>query len=81
MRGRIKGTIDYQRLADCDLVIEAITEDLERKLEMWKVVDEMLEVRGVLRDQYLLATGHRAGGRHGRPEQLPRAALLQSRPR
>jgi 3-hydroxybutyryl-CoA dehydrogenase len=37
--GRIDGTLEYSRLADCDLVIEAITEDLGLKLEMWKEVD------------------------------------------
>ncbi len=41
VRGRIAGSLDYADLADCDLVIEAITEDLERKLEMWKQVDEI----------------------------------------
>src|SRR2546423_14816021 len=39
VRARIQGTTDYNDLADCDLVIEAITEDLGRKLEMWKEVD------------------------------------------
>jgi 3-hydroxybutyryl-CoA dehydrogenase len=39
VRGRIQGTTDYGDLAECDLVIEAITEDLDRKLEMWKEVD------------------------------------------
>jgi 3-hydroxybutyryl-CoA dehydrogenase len=39
VRGRIQGTTDYGDLADCDLVIEAITEDLGLKLEMWKEVD------------------------------------------
>src|SRR6059058_3454820 len=39
VRGRISGTLDYAQLADRDLVIEAITEDLEMKLEMWKEVD------------------------------------------
>ena len=29
VRGRISGTLDYAQLADCDLVIEAIAEDLE----------------------------------------------------
>jgi 3-hydroxybutyryl-CoA dehydrogenase len=37
--GRIKGTLDYKDFADCDLVIEAITEDLDKKLEMWKELD------------------------------------------
>jgi 3-hydroxybutyryl-CoA dehydrogenase len=41
--GRIDGTTDYGALADCDLVIEAITEDLERKLEMWRQVDGMVK--------------------------------------
>jgi 3-hydroxybutyryl-CoA dehydrogenase len=41
IRGRITGSLEYGDLADADLVIEAITEDLERKLEMWKQVDEI----------------------------------------
>src|SRR5215211_9483851 len=36
VRGRIQGRTDYGALADCDLVIEAITEDLGLKLEMWR---------------------------------------------
>src|SRR6476619_5573904 len=39
VRGRIHGTLDYGDLADCDLVIEAIAENLEAKLEMWREVD------------------------------------------
>jgi 3-hydroxybutyryl-CoA dehydrogenase len=40
---RITGTTDYGDLAGSDLVIEAITEDLELKLEMWRAVDEIVE--------------------------------------
>jgi 3-hydroxybutyryl-CoA dehydrogenase len=43
VRGRIQGTTDYSDLADCDLVIEAITEDLERKLEMWRELDGIVK--------------------------------------
>jgi 3-hydroxybutyryl-CoA dehydrogenase len=39
VRARISGTTDYAALANCDLVLEAITEDLALKLEMWKTVD------------------------------------------
>jgi len=39
VRGRISPTLDYGDLAGCDLVIEAITEDLDAKLEMWGEVD------------------------------------------
>ncbi|MGZ5334892.1 MAG: 3-hydroxyacyl-CoA dehydrogenase family protein [Solirubrobacterales bacterium] len=42
-RGRITPTLDYADLADSDLVIEAITEDLEMKLGMWKAVDEIVK--------------------------------------
>ncbi len=41
--GRITPTLDYSDLADCDLVIEAITEDLGMKLEMWGDVDEVVK--------------------------------------
>ena len=38
-RGRIEPTLDYGDLSDCDLVIEATTENLDGKLEMWREVD------------------------------------------
>jgi 3-hydroxybutyryl-CoA dehydrogenase len=47
VRGRIQGTVDYDDLADCDLVIEAITEDLGRKLEMWKQVDAIVKPEAI----------------------------------
>jgi 3-hydroxybutyryl-CoA dehydrogenase len=43
VRGRIAGTTDYGELADCDLVIEAITEDLGLKLEMWRALDPIVK--------------------------------------
>lgn len=43
IRGRITPTLDYGDLADCDLVIEAITEDLDMKLEMWDEVDSIVK--------------------------------------
>jgi 3-hydroxybutyryl-CoA dehydrogenase len=50
VRGRIQPTLDYADLAGCDLVIEAITEDLDLKLEMWKEAD------GVVKDGATFAT-------------------------
>ena len=43
VRSRIEGTVHYRDLADCDMVIEAITEDLAMKLEMWREVDEIVK--------------------------------------
>jgi 3-hydroxybutyryl-CoA dehydrogenase len=48
--GRIAQTTDYADLADCDLVLEAITEDLPAKLEMWRTLD------GIVKDGAVLAT-------------------------
>jgi 3-hydroxybutyryl-CoA dehydrogenase len=47
VRGRIEGTLDYGALADCDLVIEAITESLPVKLEMWSEVDAIVKPEAV----------------------------------
>ncbi|HEY8769790.1 MAG TPA: 3-hydroxybutyryl-CoA dehydrogenase [Thermoleophilaceae bacterium] len=50
VRGRIQGTLEYGDLADCDLVIEAITESAENKLEMWRELDS------VVKDEAVFAT-------------------------
>jgi len=50
VRGRLHPTTDYAELADCDLVIEAITENLDSKLEMWKELD------GVVKPEAVFAT-------------------------
>jgi 3-hydroxybutyryl-CoA dehydrogenase len=47
VRARIHGTTDYADLAGCDLVIEAITENLALKLEMWKEVDAIAKADAV----------------------------------
>jgi 3-hydroxybutyryl-CoA dehydrogenase len=46
-RARIQPTLEYGDFADCDLVIEAITEDLGLKLEMWKEVDTIVSDRAM----------------------------------
>ncbi|HEV2945369.1 MAG TPA: 3-hydroxybutyryl-CoA dehydrogenase [Solirubrobacteraceae bacterium] len=47
IRGRIHGTTNYKDLAGCDLVIEAITENLALKLEMWKEIDQIVKAEAV----------------------------------
>lgn len=47
---RISGTLDYAELGECDLVVEAITEDIGRKVEMWRELD------GIVKDGAVLAT-------------------------
>jgi 3-hydroxybutyryl-CoA dehydrogenase len=50
VRARIEGTLDYGDFSECDLVIEAITEDLGLKLEMWRELD------GIVKEDAVLAT-------------------------
>ncbi|MGI8580365.1 MAG: 3-hydroxyacyl-CoA dehydrogenase family protein [Solirubrobacteraceae bacterium] len=50
IRGRLKTTVNYGDFADCDLVLEAITESLPLKLEMWKEVD------GIVKPEAFFAT-------------------------
>jgi 3-hydroxybutyryl-CoA dehydrogenase len=50
VRGRITPTVEYADLAESDLAIEAITEDLEQKLEMWREVD------GIIKQDAVFAT-------------------------
>src|SRR4029077_5372279 len=47
VRARIEGTVSYEDLADCDLVIEAITESLPLKLAMWREVDALVKPQAV----------------------------------
>src|SRR5262245_42526850 len=41
--GRLKGTTNFQDLADCDIVIEAITENLEVKRETYTALDKVVK--------------------------------------
>ena len=43
IRGRLKGTTDPQALADCDIIIEAIIENLAEKKKAFAVLDEIVE--------------------------------------
>jgi len=47
VRARIKGTVHYRDLGVCDFVIEAITESLPMKLEMWRELDEIVKPEAV----------------------------------
>ena len=70
IRGRINTSLDYTDLAECDLVIEAVTEDLNCKLQMWGAVDRIVKP-----DAYFatntssLSVADQAAGT-GRPEKF-----------
>jgi 3-hydroxybutyryl-CoA dehydrogenase len=50
VRGRIRTTQDLADFSDCDLVIEAITEDLDEKLGLWRELD------GIVKEEAVFAT-------------------------
>src|SRR5204863_4373884 len=41
--GRLKGTTSFEDLADCDIVIEAITENLQTKKETYATIDKIVK--------------------------------------
>jgi len=43
IRGRLKGTTNAQDLRDCDLVIEAIIENVEEKKKMYAAIDPLVK--------------------------------------
>ena len=70
VRERIAPTLDYGDLADCDLVIEAITEDLDVKLGMWREVDGIAKPDAVLATNTSSLPVGEQGAATGRPERF-----------
>jgi len=70
VRGRIQGTTDYGDLADCDLVIEAITESLPLKLEMWQEVDQIVKAEAVFATNTSSLSVIDQAATTGRPEKF-----------
>jgi 3-hydroxybutyryl-CoA dehydrogenase len=70
VRGRIQGTVRYEDLADSDLVIEAITESLPLKIEMWKEVDAIVKPGAVFATNTSSLAVIDQAAVTGRPEQF-----------
>ena len=47
IRGRLTGTVEHADHVDCDLVLEAITESLPRKLELWRALDQVVKPEAI----------------------------------
>ncbi len=43
IRGRLRGTLNYKDLAECDLIIEAVTENPEEKKKMYAALDPIVK--------------------------------------
>jgi 3-hydroxybutyryl-CoA dehydrogenase len=47
-RARLRGTLDLEDLADCDLVIEAVIEQMEEKLRLFPALDRLLKPQAII---------------------------------
>jgi 3-hydroxybutyryl-CoA dehydrogenase len=70
VRERIHGTTDYAALTDCDLVIEAISESLPLKLEMWQEVDQIVKAEAVFATNTSSLSVIDQAASTGRPQQF-----------
>jgi 3-hydroxybutyryl-CoA dehydrogenase len=70
VRARIRGTVHYRDLAGCDLVIEAITESLPLKLEMWREIDEIVKPEAVFASNTSSLAVIDQAASTGRPDQF-----------
>ena len=64
---------------EADLVIEAVPEEMESKIEIFTLLDKILPPHHHPRLEYLFAEPHRNRQRHLPREEVRRHALLQSR--
>ena len=76
IRARLKGTTNKQDLADCDIVIEAIIENVEEKKKMYASLDGDREKRRDLCLEYFFDLGDRAYDGGEASGAIYRAALF-----
>ena len=75
----LKGTVELKDLADCDLVIEAATENVQLKKEIFGALEGICKPAAHPGLQHLESLDHRAGHVHQASGAVRRASLLQSR--
>ncbi len=80
-QSRLKGTTNMQDLADCDIVIEAIIENVGREAQDLRRARRHRQEGRHLRHQHVFHLRHRADDGDQAARALHRPALLQSRAR
>ena len=70
VRGRIQGTLELSDFADCDLVIEAITEDLALKVDLWRELDGIVKEGAVFATNTSSLSVIEQAAPTGRPERF-----------
>ncbi len=67
---RIKGTTDLKDFADRELVIEAITEDLDVKIELYKKLDAIVDKKAIFASNTSSLSITEMGAATSRPDQF-----------
>ena len=68
--GRITGTTEFDDIADCDLVIEAVTEHLETKQEVFRILDGIASPEAILASNTSSISITELASATDRPEQV-----------
>lgn len=68
--GRVRAVSDLGELADCDLVLESIVEELEPKLALFRELDEICDERAILTTNTSTLSVAAMAGATKRPEQV-----------
>ena len=68
--GRLQGTTELADLADCDLIIEAVVEDLGVKNEMWRTLDELCSPEAIFASNTSSLTIADMAAATNRPERM-----------
>ena len=74
--GRLSGHADLVAMAEVDLVIEAVVEEMDVKKQIFSQLDAIVRDDAILADEYVLPRPERDCRRHGRARECRRAALL-----
>ena len=78
--GLLTPTLDLDGLADCDLIIEAVFENMDVKKEMFGKLDKIAKPGAILAQQHLLSQRRRDRRRDVAAAGRGRPALLLARP-
>ncbi|MCG8460291.1 MAG: 3-hydroxybutyryl-CoA dehydrogenase [Holophagales bacterium] len=70
IRGRIHGAVEISRLADCDLVIEAVIENPDDKAEVYRALDQHLDPEAILASNTSSLTITQLAMSSGRPDRF-----------
>ena len=79
--GRLTGTTSLDDLADVDLVVEAIAEDLAIKTTLFENLDEICKPGAILATTTSIAADHRDGARSPSARRTSSACTSSTRPR